>query len=142
MNIGSIHGRRYFLNGRLDKMDKQEITALASEIETRVSVNEDVLQRVSEVLQRELDNKSISVVVNIADFSDTDRVIFLVDAVLPGWTILLSGTAIDPDGHWKCTLRRSASRDNDEFIGTSRGPKLSHALAAALLKVISYHPQV
>ena len=65
----------------------------------------------------------------------TEGVLSLIDRCLPGWTIALRGQATEPDGHWTCTLRESASRDSDAVIGSGRAPAVSLALLRALLGV-------
>lgn len=63
-----------------------------------------------------------------------EDVLRLIDACLPGWVITLHGTATAPDGHWRCTLRRS-ERDDDAAIGHGYAPKVGGALLEALLRV-------
>lgn len=58
----------------------------------------------------------------------------LIVAVLPGWSIHLSGKAFENEGHWTCTLRQSSGRDNDAFVGIGRGRVALGALLAALLR--------
>ncbi len=70
--------------------------------------------------------------------ASTDMILHLTDTVVPGWSIHLRGRAIEPNGHWNCTLRRNDARDNDEFIGRGKGPTLSSAILAALLRVVGY----
>jgi hypothetical protein len=68
----------------------------------------------------------------------SDAAIHLIDVVAPGWSIHIAGRAQERDGHWRCTLRRSSSRDNDEFIGIGKGKVLLHALLAALLRTANF----
>ncbi|MCB1333239.1 MAG: hypothetical protein KDK26_06195 [Roseivivax sp.] len=70
-----------------------------------------------------------------------EGVLHFADRVVPGWSILLRGKAMEPDGHWRCTLRESASRDSDEFIGDGKGADLSSAILAAILRVIEFQAQ-
>ena len=65
----------------------------------------------------------------------TAAALHLVDQCIPGWTISLTGKAVEPDGHWRCTLREGTTRDNDEYIGTGRGPTAAQAIATALIHV-------
>ncbi len=67
-----------------------------------------------------------------------EDLLHIADRVVPGWSILLRGKAREPDGHWHCTLRESSSRDSDEFIGNGKGPDLSSAVLAAILRTIDY----
>jgi hypothetical protein len=53
-----------------------------------------------------------------------------VDRVLPNWRIQLQRA----DG-WRCTLRESGVRDDDELIGVGAGPTPAFALLAAFLAV-------
>lgn len=66
----------------------------------------------------------------------TNDALLLVDACVPGWTISLHGKAMASDGHWRCSLRESSSRDNDTYIGVGQGPTVAHALMAALLHLV------
>lgn len=75
------------------------------------------------------------------DLASTEMVLHLTDLVVPGWTIQLRGKAIEPDGHWSCTLRSSGSRDNDEYIGRGQAPNLTSAILAATLRVIAFQLQ-
>lgn len=65
----------------------------------------------------------------------SDEAIHLVDLALPDWSISLKGRTNDADGHWTCTLRRSDTLDDDLQIGIGRGPALSHAILAAMVRV-------
>jgi hypothetical protein len=70
--------------------------------------------------------------------TDTESVLHLVDTALPGWTIHLTGRAMEPNGHWACQLRPAETGDNDEFIGHGAGPGIATALLAALLRVMDW----
>ncbi len=71
------------------------------------------------------------------DLDSTDRILELIYAMLPGWTVSVKGKAWQPNGHWTCSLRKTSSRDSDEYIGIGRGPTLPHSLLAALLRVVA-----
>jgi len=73
-----------------------------------------------------------------AELRSVEKLLHFVDRVVPGWNILLRGKALEPDGHWICTLRESVSRDSDEYIGIGKGASLSSAILAAILRVIEY----
>ena len=68
----------------------------------------------------------------------TDGVLHLIDDITPGWSIHIIGQALEANGHWKCTLRRSSSLDDDEFVGIGGGKVLLNAMLAALLRVVSF----
>ena len=71
------------------------------------------------------------------DTSSTDALLHAIDLIVPSWSIHLRGSALEPDGHWQCTLRRSEDRDNDEFVGTGKGPR-----PAVLLETCGRRPLV
>jgi len=75
------------------------------------------------------------------DLASTEMALHLTDLIVPGWTIQLRGKAIEPDGHWSCTLRSSGSRDSDEYIGRGQAPTLTSAILAATLRVIAFQLQ-
>jgi hypothetical protein len=67
-----------------------------------------------------------------------EGVLHLVDICLPGWTISLTGKAVEPDGHWRCYLREASARDNDEVIGIGTAPTVTQAILGALLRIAIY----
>jgi len=64
-----------------------------------------------------------------------DAVLHLIDLALPGWSIQLTGKAIEPDGHWRCSLRETRGSDEIEIVGLGTGPVVALALLGALLDV-------
>ena len=64
-----------------------------------------------------------------------EEVLHLVDLAVPGWTIQLTGKAREPDGHWRCSLRETRGKDEDEVVGVGSGPAVGLALLEALLDV-------
>lgn len=65
----------------------------------------------------------------------TDKAILIADDAYPNWSIHIRGRANDADGHWRCTLRESDSRDSDAAIGTGRSPVLGQAVLAAVMRL-------
>ena len=65
----------------------------------------------------------------------TDQAILVADDAYPNWSIHIRGRANDADGHWRCTLRESDSRDSDAAIGTGRSPVLGQAILAAVIRL-------
>ena len=65
----------------------------------------------------------------------TDHAIQIADAAYPDWFIQIRGRANDSDGHWRCTLRESDSRDSDAAIGIGRSPVLGQAVLAAVIRL-------
>ncbi len=110
------------------------LAALAEEIEASLILDTDLADRALSVIN------AISGDVQMAqqDLDSTDMVLSLVYAIRPGWSVSIKGKATHPNGHWRCTLRKSLERDNDEYLGIGRGPTLPHSLLAALLKALSF----
>jgi hypothetical protein len=67
--------------------------------------------------------------------STTDGILQVADDAYPNWAVHIHGRANDHDGHWRCTLRESESRDNDAAIGAGRSPVLAQAILAAVLRL-------
>ncbi len=65
----------------------------------------------------------------------TDGAMGVADDAYPNWTVHIHGRANDRDGHWRCTLRKSDSRDNDAVIGAGRSPVLAQSILAAVLRL-------
>lgn len=65
----------------------------------------------------------------------TDGALLVADDAYPNWSVHIHGRANDRDGHWRCTLRESDSRDNDAVIGQGRSPVLAQAVLAAVLRL-------
>ncbi len=64
-----------------------------------------------------------------------ERVLHLIDLALPGWSIQMTGKAMAPDGHWRCSLRETRGSDEVEVVGLGTGPVVALALLEALLSV-------
>lgn len=118
-------------------MESTELESLAAEIEAAESLSPEQATWAVELLQPHLPERSGERIERTA-FNDTDAVIHLVGRMLPDWTIILQGIARQPNGHWNCHLRQSEDRDNDEVIGSGKGPMLRFSLLAALLRVLAY----
>ena len=116
--------------------DNQE--ELFQRLETATDHDLSALEDAAKLLSVSAEQKRAGSRVTPQDIETTDEIVHVVDRILPGWTIQVTGTAAEPDGHWHCTLRQSAIRDNDEFIGSGEGKILSHALLAALLRTVQY----
>lgn len=114
-------------------MDR-DLAGLAKEVEAALSLGDELAGRVA----RALEAASKGGPVSRADLDSTDRILGLIYEIRPGWAVSMKGVAALPNGHWRCSLRRSDSRDNDEYLGIGRGPTLPHSLLAALLLVMAY----
>lgn len=113
-------------------MIKSDIEHLIGEVEAAASLDPALLTRTAEVLRLVFPNTPFS---TEATSDVVEQVLHLVDTVLPTWTIQLTGKAMEPDGHWRCSLRESRGRDEDEVIGLGSGAVAGLALVAALLRV-------
>ena len=83
-------------------------------------------------------NARPDLVVEATELRSVEGLLHFVDRVVPGWSILLRGKALERDGHWHCTLREVTSRDSDEYVGVGKGAYLLSAILAAILRVIDY----
>lgn len=111
----------------------QKLASLAEEVEAALTLQDHLVES---ILKEIADRSSVSL--NREDLDSTDKVLEIIYALKPGWSISLRGNARHPNGHWRCTLRRSSSKDSDEYMGIARGPTLPHALLASLLKALSF----
>lgn len=66
-----------------------------------------------------------------------EEVLHLIDLALPGWSIQLTGKAMEPDGHWRCSLRETRGSDEIEIVGLGTAPVVALALLEALLDVVN-----
>ncbi len=110
-----------------------ELAALAEDVEAALTLQEHLADRVISRLSGRTD-----MTLQRLDLDSTDRVLELIYEIKPGWSVSVRGTARQPNGHWRCTLRQSSTKDNDEYLGVARGPTLPHALLASLLKALSF----
>ncbi len=113
-------------------MSKAEIATLRKRIESASSLDGRLLSEAFAVLCRVFPNAPEAVGVTS---EPVEEVLHLVDIFLPGWTIQLIGKAMEPDGHWRCSLRVSRGTDEDEMIGLGTGAVVGLALLDALLHV-------
>ncbi|MDU8945509.1 hypothetical protein [Ovoidimarina sediminis] len=115
-------------------MTRSNLLELADRIEAALKVEDalagDILAAIAEV------DAAVDAQGKLYNLDSTDQLLSLVHLVLPGWTVSLKGKAWQPNGHWVCSLRKTSSRDSDEFIGVGRAPTVPHALLGALLRVL------
>lgn len=111
---------------------------LAEKVEQRLTLTGPLAREVADAVNRFLPEGREGVAVRVDDLASTDYVLHLIDRVTPGWTIRLRGKAMEPDGHWQCSLRPTDTSDDAEFIGHAHGPDLSNALVGALLRVLAF----
>ena len=113
-------------------MSKSEIEALQNRVEAASALDSELLSQTATVIRRAFPKAPASLEATLAS---VEQVLHLVDTVLPTWTIQLTGKAMEPDGHWRCSLRESRGSDEDEMIGLGSGAAVGQALIAALLHV-------
>ena len=112
----------------------KELAALAEEIEAALVLKDNLADRAIAAISAVSSGRSIQK----SDLDSTDKVLELIYSIKPAWNVSIRGTASMPNGHWRCSLRKSAGRDNDEYVGVGRGPTLPHSLLASLLKVMAF----
>jgi hypothetical protein len=113
-------------------MTKSEIEALKKRVEAASALDGDLLARTADAVRRAFPKAPAALE---ATLTSVEQVLHLVDTVLPTWTIQLTGKAMEPDGHWRCSLRETRGSDEDETIGLGTGAAVGVALVAALLHV-------
>jgi hypothetical protein len=84
----------------------------------------DLLAALNEALDGRVKPLDVSALVS------TEAALAIADAALPGWKIVLERAS-----GWRCTLRESGTRDDDELIGVATGPTPALSLLGALLAV-------
>jgi hypothetical protein len=119
-------------------MVSENLNDLARRIEAAADVDAATSSLALEQVEKSLTRIGIKPQGDWKDLSSTDHVLHLVDQAAPGWSIHLDGKAFEPNGHWRCTLRPSDMRDDDEFIATAKGPRLVNVLVAAFLRLLAH----
>jgi hypothetical protein len=114
-------------------MNRDQIQPLADRIEGAASLELELAVATLEGLRAALPQAGPDLRPGVVE--STDAALHLVTRLVPDWSVALSGTAHEPDGRWKCTLRPSGARDDEEVIGIGRAPTPPLALIAALLRV-------
>jgi hypothetical protein len=113
-------------------MDRDELEALRARTGAASTLEAPLLHEVADAVRGVFPNAPAH---PEALAEPTEAVLHLVDRCLPGWSITLKGHATEPDGHWRCSLRRSSGRDDDDVIGQGRAPTVPLAVLMALLSV-------
>ncbi|MDH5452439.1 MAG: hypothetical protein OEY05_08280 [Paracoccaceae bacterium] len=116
-------------------MTRADIEPLATALESSAALSPETATAVLDVIRPFIPAKDRWPADRMPVIQSSDEAIHLVDLALPNWSISLKGRTNDADGHWTCTLRRSDTLDDDLLIGIGRGPSLSHAILAAMVRV-------
>jgi hypothetical protein len=116
-------------------MKSPELDALIMELETRHDLSVADFEGVAHGLAFLLP-ETIRLDSHLAQrLGTSDEAIRIADHAFPDWAVHIHGRANDKDGHWRCTLRESDSRDNDAVIGTGRSPVLGQAILSAVMRL-------
>ena len=113
-------------------MSKAKIEGLLKKIEAATTLEADLLAAAADVVRAVFPDAPHHPEV-LAE--PVEAVLHLIDRCLPQWSIQLTGKAQEPDGHWRCSLRKSRGSDEDEVLGVGTGPTVALALLQALLRV-------
>ena len=113
-------------------MSRSEIERLKMQVEGASSLERELLAQSVKALRQVFPTIPASLEV---DSGVVERLLHIVDTILPAWTIQLTGKALEPNGHWRCSLRQTRGSDEDEVIGLGTGAVVSLALVAAMLHV-------
>ena len=116
-------------------MQVSGLKGLAERVESAEEASTALVSEVAEALAAAYPRAASRAVADGALLSSTDAALHVADRALPGWEILLRGAALEPHGHWHCTLRETSATDDDAVIGFGRSPSLPRALIAALLRI-------
>jgi hypothetical protein len=115
-----------------------EMEDLIRQLEMAEGADAAKLQDALDVLSKYYAQTGTVSVFTLDDINSTDATLHLISTIFPGWSVQIAGNALEPNGHYHCTLRRSAARDDDEFVGIGRSAVLSRALLISLLHVVGY----
>jgi hypothetical protein len=118
-----------------NQMHGERLNALAARVEQAEEASTALVEEVATVVGAAFPEAAARIVADAALLSSTDAAIRVVDGALPAWDIALKGMALEPDGHWHCTLRRKTASGDEAFLGIGEAPSLPRALIAALLRV-------
>jgi hypothetical protein len=111
------------------------LKALAGRVESAEEASTALVSEVAEALAAAYPRAASRAVPDAALLSSTNAALRLVDGAVPAWEISLRGVALEPHGHWHCTLRETSATDDDAVIGFGEAPSLPCAMIAALLRI-------
>lgn len=113
-------------------MTKTDIQSVLHRVKTATAVDGGLLSDAAAVVRRVF--PAVPGVLPKAT-EPVEDVLQLIDVALPSWSINLTGKAMQPDGHWRCSLRETRGSDEIEMVGLGSGPVVALALLEALLNV-------
>lgn len=116
-------------------MLQKDIEGLATRVETADDADHDLPADIARALRASFPGAASADQIPDEIETSTDAVVADVIALLPGWHFSIHGRARTDAGAWRCTLRRSDVRDDDETIGVGEANSLNLAILAAMLRV-------
>lgn len=116
-------------------MDTSKFAELIDTLETKRDMNTQDFAAVIEAMHHLISEGAVAGANLPLLQNTTDDAMLLADYAFPNWSVHLRGRTNDTNGHWRCTLRESDSRDSDAFIGTGKSPVLAQAVLAAVMRL-------
>ncbi len=118
-------------------MESERLKALAERVENADEASTALVSEVAEALAAAYPGAASRAVPDAALLTSTDAALRAADGAVPAWEISLRGVALEPHGHWHCSLRETSATDDDAVIGFGEAPSAARALIAALLRIAS-----
>jgi hypothetical protein len=115
-------------------MPRIDLEKLAKRVEAAGSADPDLSANVASALREWFPSAASAGPIPDDIATSTDAIVAQVIAVLPGWHFSIHGRARITSGAWRCTLRRSDVRDDDEAIGIGEAQSINLAILAAVLR--------
>jgi ribonucleotide monophosphatase NagD (HAD superfamily) len=116
-------------------MLQNDLEELANRVEAATDTDSDLAANAASALRASFSSTSSASQIPDDIATSSDAIVALVNAALPGWHFSIHGRARTDKDAWRCTLRRSDVRDDDEMIGVGEAHSLNRAILAALLRV-------
>jgi hypothetical protein len=113
-------------------MTKADILNVTQRLKRASTLDKELLVEAAAVLRRTF---PVVPVLTELVLEPVEEVLHLIDMALPGWSIQLTGKAMQPDGHWRCSVRETRGSDEIEIVGLGTGPVVALAMLEALLDV-------
>ena len=115
-------------------MPRTDLEDLAKRVEAVSSADLNLSASVAGALREWFPNATSAGPIPDDIATSTDAIVAQVIAALPGWHFSIHGRARTTSGAWRCTLRRSDVRDDDEAIAVGEARSLNLAVLAAVLR--------
>ena len=101
-------------------MHGDRLNALAERVEQAEEASTALVEEVATVIGAAFPQAAPSIVPDAALLGSTDAAIRVLDGALPAWDIAIKGMALEPNGHWHCTLRRTTAAATTRSWGSAR----------------------